>query len=79
VCIKHYNAKESYFEPPTDAQLNMCLRLVWIVIVLFSVNFSDLLQQIHKNCNNKGEERLTQYADADDGVDIANKINGSLV
>ena len=47
--------------------------------LLFYVNFSDLLQQIYKNRNNKSEERLPQYADADDVTGVTHQDNRCLV
>jgi len=43
------------------------------------VNFSDLLQQVYKNCNNQGQERITQSANADNGTYITHQNNRGFV
>ena len=47
--------------------------------LLFGVNCSHVLQQIHTNCNNKDQERLTQYAVTDDGAHFTNQNGRRLL
>ena len=83
----HFNNVQPYcLSHPFKADINIWNNVCWFFICKTStlsnclcVNFSDLLQQIYKNCNNSSKEGPTRPSDADNGFDITDKINRCFI